>query len=129
MRNADIIRALPTRSAKKAELKTVKRSITSARTKVDKLEGLIEVLDEVTEIIDGVAVRRLGTWLEAVGDDIKRAASIYPNAHNNGKTYGIHTYTDAFGHAGERWHGAEFSRVEADQIALDWVIRGKRPER
>ena len=129
MKNADLIRTLPKRTAKRAELTTTKRSLVSSGRKAEKLERELRDLDEVTEIVEGIALARSGGWIQAVGDDIKRCASIYPNAHNGGKTYGLHTYTDAFGRAGEVWHGSNLSHAQAEQLALAWVLKGTRSER
>ena len=76
-----------------------------------------------------MALRRDGGWIEALGDDIERCAQIYPNAHNDGATYGLHTYTDPFGRADEQFHEANFSHAKAEELALAWVVKGVRPPR
>jgi hypothetical protein len=130
MKNADLVKSFPQRAAKRAELAAAKRAITAAAKKAEKLDAELRELDKITEIADGIALRRgEGGWIEAVGDDIRRCAQIYPNAHNSGKTYGLYTYTDSFGRAGERWHGFNFSKAEAEQLALTWVLRGIRQAR
>ena len=127
MKNADLVRNFPERARKRAELTAAKRSALSSARKVEKLEQELRTLAVITEVVEGIALKRQGGWIEAAGDDIKRCADIYPNAHNGGKTYGLHTYTDAFGRAGERWHGANLSKAEAEQIAMTWVLKGTRP--
>jgi hypothetical protein len=127
MKNADLVRNFPERIRKRAELTAAKRSALSSARKAEKLEQELRALSVITGVIDGIALKRSRGWIEAVGDDIKRCADIYPNAHNGGKTYGLYTYTDAFGRAGERWHGANLTRAQAEQIAMTWVLKGTRP--
>ena len=127
MNNAAIIRNLPARADKKAELKATKRALAADIRKVERLEEVVDVLDQVAEVINGVAVVRYRTMLVALGDDINRRAEVYPNAHNNGKTFGVRTFDD--GYNGERFHGYNFTKAEADQMAETWVTKGIRPDR
>jgi hypothetical protein len=130
MRNDEVIAVLPQlakRQARAAELRKIARS---SSEEAQRLEDENWQLEQVTKIIDGIALTYHDNgFIEAVGEDITRCASIYLNAHNQ-TTYGLHTYTDAFGRAGELWHGADFaSEQAANSVALDWIIRGQRPAR
>jgi hypothetical protein len=127
MKNADLVRNFPERTHKRAELAAVKCSVLSSARLAEKLERDLRELTEITEVVDGIALKRSHGWIQAVGDDIQRCASIYPNAHNGGKTYGLYTYTTVFGRAGERWHGFNFTRAAAEQLAMTWVLKGTRP--
>jgi hypothetical protein len=132
MQNAQIIRALPKRTAKHAESSALRREAKAALAKAERLDEELRVLDQVTEVSEGIALLRRGErdrWVEALGDDIRRCAEIYPNAHNGGRTFGLYTYTDPFGRQGEQWHGAGLSQTEAQMAAMAWVVRGVRPSR
>jgi hypothetical protein len=129
MRNAQLVKAYPTLAAKRADLVRLRAEAKRILTRASALEDEIRELGGITRIRDGVALVAMGDRLEAAGDDIARAAKVYPNARNDGQTWGVYTYTDRFGLLGERWHGADLSQTEAKRIAETWVVSGGRPER
>lgn len=55
-----------------------------------------------------------------------RRAEVYPNAHNDGETFGLVTATERHG-SGEVFHGAGWTRVAALAAAKAWVNDGVRP--
>ncbi len=55
-----------------------------------------------------------------------RRAEVYPNAHNDGETFGLVTATERHG-ADEVFHGAGWARVAALAAAKTWVNDGVRP--
>lgn len=129
MRNSQLVKDLPKLAALKRELAAQRRAAKKADTSAAVLKEQIRELSTVDEVREGTALTRLGGFIAAAGDDNKRCANIYLNAHNE-KTWGLHTYTDSFGRAGERWHGADFpSEAAAEAVALQWILHGKRPER
>lgn len=132
MNNAQILRALPKidekkkrRSEKMAQVKRLARDI-------EKLEEQIDILEDVNEVYDGVAIKiyKYGhITIKAVDyDSISRCAEVYRNAHN-GWTWGLHTYTDTYGRKGKEWHGAQYPDYdEVIKFAKDWVVHGKLPK-
>lgn len=128
MRNSQLVKELSKLPALKRELAATRRTASSAIKTAARLEDQIRELSTVDEVRDGLTLTRLGGFIAAAGDDNTRCANIYLNAHNK-KTWGLHTYTDSFGRAGERWHGADFpSEAAAEAVALDWIVRGQRPK-
>jgi hypothetical protein len=112
--------------------KALRQAAKTALAKAERLDEELEVLDRVTSVSEGIALTGRGGqggWIEALGDDVRRCAEIYPNAHNGGRTFGLYTYTDSFGRQGEQWHGADLNRAEAQMAAMAWVVRGIRSSR
>lgn len=127
MRNADIIKRLPRLEALRTEAAAAEREAKAQWARSQALSEEIRELGRVTEVLDGVALQRVGGFVAAAGEEITRCAEVYPNAHNNGRTYGLHTYTDAFGRQGERWWGAGWERSAAQAAADTWVVQGIAP--
>jgi len=126
MKNAALVSNFEKRKAKRTELAVAKKAAERSYARIAKLEGEVRDLERITKVVDGVALSRRDGWLQAVGDDIRRCAHLYPNARNDGKTYGLYTYTDMFGKAGEKWHGYDLSKAEAEAKAIAWVVKGVR---
>lgn len=128
MRNADLVRLLPSLPDLRRTLAERRRALAATVKAIDKLQDQIKELERVSEVRDGVALRVSSGAISAVGDEITRGAQVYLNAHNR-RTYGLTTYEDAFGRRDERFHGANFSRGEAERLAYAWVLRGEAPIR
>jgi len=129
MKNAELIKLYPSLPAKRKQLAALRAQARRVTAAAQALDDEIDELKSVTRIQAGIALSAHDGWLEAVGEDIRRCAEIYPNAHTKGATWGLHTYTDAFGRAGEVWHGADHSKAAALRLAEAWVIEGMRPPR
>ena len=129
MKNADLVRAAAEVAKIRTDLAAARRRRESAATQVERLERALRDVERVTRVVDGVALEEHGGWIEALGQEIQRCAQIYPNAHNQGATWGLYTYESSFGRKGERWHGAHLAHDEAERLAYEWVLRGVRPTR
>ena len=127
MRNADILAKLPGLPAMRQDAASADREGRKLLARAESLDRDIEVLTRVSEVRDGVALHRVGGEILAVGEDIRRCADTYPNARNQGATWGLRTYTDAFGRQGEVWWGAGWAKADAEAAAVAWVTRGIAP--
>ena len=131
MNNAQILRKLPTLEEKKKRLANRRSVARRVANEIANLEEQIEILEDATEVHDGIAINihKFGsTTIKAVDEEaITRYAQVYQNAHN-GWTWGLRTYDDMFGNKGEEWHGACFPDYdEVIKFAKDWVARATPP--
>lgn len=131
MNNAQILESLPNLDKKQLELSEKREQADRLATEIQNLTDQIQMLSNVEEIYDGVAlqINEFGSIsLQAVDYNLThRSARIYQNA-NNKWTWGLTIYVDSFGGKGEEWQGAHYPDYdEVIKFAKDWVVHGKVP--
>jgi hypothetical protein len=141
MKNHEIVRALPKLKTLRLDLETLKDQIMRLQKQSLQLQGEVGVLGEVTDVIDGIAVR-VDTEpniygkvykIAAVGSDIERQADVYPNANTSvggvAKDWGLKLYgpRKAFGGFEEQWLMTGWAYRDAVEVAQRWMARGEVP--
>jgi hypothetical protein len=116
---------------RKKELDTI---IKSAQKELEVLNNKLRYADSINQVIDGVPIKDFGNSYSTVEDYTEkssyRSAEWYPNANNNGKTWGLRLCCprDPLLRLGreERWMGCNFkSEKLVKAIAQHYVVYGK----
>lgn len=142
MNNAELLEALPDRDQRRADLADLDRTIeqltrelAELRAKQHALRGDILVLDTVTEVADGVALRveefRRGDFhqvtIESVGFDLTRDAELVENVARPGR-WALTLHDSLSRRAGEfpgkggAEMGNQWSYDDALTAARNWVL-------
>ena len=118
-------------------LEKIETAIKAKKKEMLRLEQQIRQLEVLGQqsrgtIIDGMLVARKDVGGKNYGISLVsrheyRAAEIYPNAHNGGKTYGLRIYRDGHPFRHEQWCGAGHTREQAVAGADAWVLRKEHP--
>lgn len=136
MNNEQLLKNLPKLEEKKDRLAKTKLEFTRLQEAIDVFEEQIELLENVDEVYDGVAIEIWNTGtrdttfsVRAIDEELTtRGAYVYQNA-NNKWSWGLNLVDDTFGRKGERWQGAHYPDLEeVMQYAKDWVVHGKEPK-
>jgi len=137
MKNAEIVRDLPKLSFLKHEQKSLEAQIKGLEKQRRRLEEEINTLEDVTEVFEGVALHvndknyAMGPALDVhpVDNTERRYAEVYPNAHNEGKDFGLklRSYGQAAGGGGEDWRGCGWAYADAVLVGKCWAAHGTKP--
>jgi len=137
VKNADIVRDLPKLSFLKHEQKALEAQIKGLEKQRRRLEEEINTLEDVTEIFEGVALHvndkayQYGPACDVnpVDNTERRYAEIYPNAHNEGKDFGLklRLYGQSSGGGGEDWRGTGWAYADAVLVGKRWAAHGTKP--
>ncbi len=124
------------------EITSLRASMKRISVKIEKKEDLLSLLEDVTEVVDGVPISvmesknfcGIDSHFYAVADEAGKIAEVYPNAHTckNGKakTWGIRINENSNKLTKYRWLGDLFlgahfrPRKKALEIAKRWVVEG-----
>lgn len=105
--------------------KKIKEKIKSLQQELEVVREKLDIASRVSTVYKGVPLSGgVNGWCSLVplSNGKRRSGWIYLNA-NNKTTYGIRINT-GLGFHDEVWLGAGYSKKEADQIVLDFVISG-----
>jgi hypothetical protein len=137
MKNAEIVRDLPKLSFLKHEQKSLEAQIKGLEKQRRRLEEEIKTLSDVTEIFEGVALHvndkayQHGPACDVnpVDNTERRYAEICPNAHNEGKDFGLklRLYGQSSGGGSEDWRGTGWAYADAVLVAKRWAAHGTKP--
>lgn len=141
MKNHEIVRALPKLKTLKLDLEILKDQIMRLQKQSMQLQGEVGILGEVTDVIDGIAVRvdaepniyGKNYQIAAVGRDIERQAEVYPNANTSvggvAKDWGLKLFgpRKAYGGFEEQWLLTGWAFRDAVEVAQRWVTRSEVP--
>jgi len=136
VKNVEIVKAYPNRKALRAEHEALKRQIKGLLKQEEQLQREITLLDRVTEIFEGIALtvndkaydNGPAIDVHAVSYDIRRWADVYPNAHNNGKDWGLNIRDTSGQNRREKWSGTGWPYAEACAAARAYVAHGIEPD-
>jgi hypothetical protein len=143
--NDEIVKALPQLKDLKIDLRIVDDQIKGLLKQREQLQDEIRTLNQVTDIIDGIAVcasrggdesRTIYGKMYRIGaadHAIERSAEVYPNAHTSekgvAKDWGIKLYgpRKEFGGLAENFLGTSWGFKDAVEVVQRWVTRGEVP--
>ena len=122
MTSKQLAKMLPEKATLRAELKGLQQCATTLYRVLEKTGDKLELLNDVTHVVDGFAVHDTGADIRIVPNWVNdRYARYYQGAGEQwwAVDYGIYTGDDV-------WSGPLFkNRKQARQAALDWVLYGK----
>lgn len=114
---------------KKAQLRRIEEQIRQLEVLEQSCDGFV-LEDVVVREMWGPPEETDNYEISLVSRTEVRSADMYPNAHNNGKTYGLRLYQDGYPYRQEIFRGYGHTREQAVEGARAWVLRKEMaPER